>query len=92
MQHAANTTCPDITYSTDCLSAFIQDPRPAHWKAMQHLLAYLKGTLDYKIIHRWDVVSRIQPIGWYDVDYTANLDTRHSTSGEVFMMLGGPVS
>jgi hypothetical protein len=41
LQHAANTTRPDIAYSTNCLSAFLQNPGPAHWKAVKHLLAYL---------------------------------------------------
>jgi hypothetical protein len=31
-------------------------------------------------------------LGWFDADFAADLDTRRSTSGEVFMMLGGPVS
>jgi hypothetical protein len=92
LQHAANTTRPDIAYSTNRLSEFLQNPGPAHWKAAQHLLAYLKGTLDYKITYRRGAANGIRPTGWYDADYAADLDTRRSTSGEVFMMSGGPVS
>jgi len=92
IQHAANTTRPDIAYSVNRLAAFLQNPGPTHWKAVQHLLAYIKGTLDYKIVYRRGAASGIRPIGWVDADYAADLDTRRSTSGEVFLMSGGPVS
>jgi hypothetical protein len=92
IQHAANTTRPDIAYSTNRLATFLQNPGPAHWKAVQHLLAYLSRTLDYKITYRRGVETGIRPLGWVDADYAADLDTRRSTSGEVFMMSGGPVS
>jgi hypothetical protein len=59
---------------------------------VQHLLAYLSGTLDYKITYRRGIKTGIRPVGWFDADYAADLDTRRSTSGEVFMMSGGPVS
>jgi hypothetical protein len=91
-QHTANTTRPDIAYSVNRLAAFLQNPGPAHWKSLQHLLAYLKGTLDYKITYRRGAGSGIRPLGFVDADYAADLDTRRSTSGEVFMMSGGPVS
>jgi hypothetical protein len=91
-QHAANTTRPDIAYSVNRLAAFLQNPGPAHWKAVQHLLAYLSATLDYKITYRRGVQTGIRPLGWFDADFAADLDTRRSTSGEVFMMSGGPVS
>jgi hypothetical protein len=48
--HTVNTTRPDIAYLVNCLTAFLQNPCPAHWKAVQHLLTYLKGTLNYKIM------------------------------------------
>jgi hypothetical protein len=92
VQHAANTTRPDIAYSVNRLAAFLQNPGPAHWKSVQHLLAYLSGTLDYKITYRRGIKTGIRPVGWFDADYAADLDTRRSTSGEVFMMSGGPVS
>ncbi|KAJ7899133.1 hypothetical protein B0H14DRAFT_3423960 [Mycena olivaceomarginata] len=38
-----NTNRPDLAFSANRLSAFLQDPGPAHWKAIQHLLAYIKG-------------------------------------------------
>jgi hypothetical protein len=40
------TTRPDITYTLSILTCFQANPGPAHWRAMLHLLAYLKGTLE----------------------------------------------
>jgi hypothetical protein len=91
IQHAANTTRPDIAYSVN-LATFLQNPGPAHWKAVQHLLSYLKGSLHYKITYRRGIASGIRPLGWVNANYAADLDTRRSTSGEVFMMSGSPVS
>jgi hypothetical protein len=59
---------------------------------VRHLLAYLKGTLDYKITYHRGAANGVRPLGWVDADYAADLDTRRSTSGEVFLMSGGPVS
>ncbi|KAF7345159.1 Retrovirus-related Pol polyprotein from transposon TNT 1-94 [Mycena sanguinolenta] len=92
IQHAANTTRPDLAFGVGRLATCVGNPRPEHWKATQHMLAYVKGTLDYKITYRRGGGSGIKPIGWVDSDYGSDLETRRSTSGEVFMMSGGPVS
>ncbi|KAF7354303.1 Retrovirus-related pol polyprotein [Mycena venus] len=92
LQHAANTTRPDIVYSINRLASFVQNPGPAHWRAVQHVLAYIKGTLDYKITYRRGGGSSIKPLGRVDADCAGDIDTRRSTSGEVFTMSGGPVS
>jgi hypothetical protein len=92
LQHAANTTRPDLAFSVGRLATCLSNPQPQHWKNSQHVLAYVKGTLDYKIVYRRGGGSGIKPDGWVDSDFAADLETRRSTSGEVFMMSGGPVS
>ncbi|KAF7372191.1 Reverse transcriptase Ty1/copia-type domain-containing protein [Mycena venus] len=92
IQHAANITRPDFAYAVGTLATCVSNPHPEHWKAVQHLLAYIKGTLDYKIIYKRGTGSGIKPVGWADSNYAADLATRCSTSGEIFMMSGGPVS
>ena len=83
-------TRPDIAYALSVLARFQTNPGPAHWKAMLHLLAYLKGTLHYKITYQRG--GNIDPIGFVDADYAGDIDTRRSTSGYVFTMASGPVS
>jgi hypothetical protein len=51
LQHTANTTCPDLAFSVSRLATCVSNPQPQHWKNVQHVLAYVKGSLDYKITH-----------------------------------------
>jgi hypothetical protein len=92
VMHATNTTRPNLAFSVRCLASCVENPQPEHWKAVQHLLAYVKGTIEYKITYQRSGSSGIKPIGYVDADYAGDLETRRSTSGEVFMMSGGPVS
>jgi hypothetical protein len=41
-------------YAVNVLSRFANNPGRAHWNAMKHTLAYLKGTLNYGISYRRD--------------------------------------
>ena len=83
-------THPDIPFAVSVLSHFQSNPGPAHWTAMLHLLAYLKGSINYKISYSWG--GDLAPIGFVDADYAGDIDTCCSTSGYVFTIAGGPVS
>lgn len=89
---AQAATRPDLSFAVNLLARFQSNPGPAHWKAILHVLAYVKGTLDYQILYSRDLGGAIKPIGYVDSDYGGDLDTRRSTSGYIFMMAGGPVS
>lgn len=43
----AINTRPDIMYAVNQLSKYNNNPGPRHWYAMEQVLRYLKGTLDY---------------------------------------------
>lgn len=58
---------------------------------MKHVLGYINGTLDYRIVYRKDAGS-VKPVGYVDSDYGGEMDSRRSTSGYVFLMAGGPVA
>jgi hypothetical protein len=83
-------TQPDFAYAVNVLSQFSSNPGPTHWHAIMHVLGYLKGTLDYKITYHHGV--SIIPVGFFDADYAGCLDTRRSTSGELYAMAGGLVA
>jgi len=40
-------TQPDISYAVTLLSHFVHNPEKSHWSAVKHVLAYIKGTLNY---------------------------------------------
>ena len=86
----ANGTRSDLIQSTSVLSRYQDNPGPAHWKAMLHLMAYIKGTLDYSITYHRGV--SITPITYVDASFADDFDTRRSTAGYGVWMAGGLVS
>jgi hypothetical protein len=83
-------THPDLSYAVNTLSRFANNPGRAHWNAMKHTLAYLKGTLNYGIsYHRG---SSLKPHGYVDADYAGDTDRHRSTEGHIFFVTQGPVS
>jgi hypothetical protein len=81
---------PDLTYSTNVLSRFIQNPGRPHWNALVHLLRYIIGTKKLGITYSRNAPGGLNPITFADSDYAACVDTRRSTMGVVTMMAGGP--
>jgi hypothetical protein len=49
LNYLAQVACLDIHFTTHYLSCFTQAWGEEHWKAMKHILRYLKGTLNYSI-------------------------------------------
>jgi len=45
---------PDISYTVTLLSHFAHNSEKSYWSEVKHVLAYIKGTLDYKITYRAD--------------------------------------
>ena len=43
-------TRPDLAYSINKLACFAHNPGKTHWNALKHMLAYVKGTMDYGIM------------------------------------------
>ncbi len=82
-------TCPDLCYPVSVLARFQTNPGMAHWKALLHILGYIKGTTDYGIVYSHN--EPLVPVSFIDADYGGCWDTMQSTSGYIFMMAGGPV-
>jgi hypothetical protein len=84
-------TRSDISYGVGQLSMFMNCHGSQHHAAAKHLLRYLKGTADRGIIYRRDS-GPLRLVGYSDADWGANVDTRRSTTGYIFMLCGGPIS
>jgi hypothetical protein len=82
-------TRPDLSYSVSVFSRFQTNPGIEHWRALMHTAGYIRNTLDYGLIYSRD--KPLTPFGYFDSDYAACIDTRRSTSGQVFVMAGAPV-
>jgi len=80
---------PDIAFAVSLVSRYGSNPLEAHWKIVETILRYLRGTLDMKLVYE----GRLQPlIGYTDSDYAGDPNTRRSTSGFVFNVGSGPIS
>lgn len=94
--YLAMCTRPDIAYPVGVLCRFNMNPGPAHWKAVKHLLRYIRGTLDYRIEYS-AAAAALQPSAsifqaFSDADHGGNTDTGRSTTGTLLVLAGGAVS
>lgn len=53
VNYLATTSRPDISYTVGKLARFSADPGPQHWKALCHLMRYIKGSLDAKLVYKF---------------------------------------
>ena len=83
-------TRPDLIYSVNIVSRYMENPRESHMLAVKRILRYVQGTLGYGIQYRRDGEEEL--VGFVDSDYAGDEDDRKSTSGYTFMIGGGAVS
>jgi hypothetical protein len=81
-------TRPDIAYAISTLSQFMEAPRTTHWKAIQHVFQYLKGTRDLQLVLGSNGSSLL---GYSDTDWASQLH-HHSISGFTFFLGDGAIS
>ena len=83
-------TQPDLAFSVNKLARFAYNPGKVHWNVLKHILAYIKGTINYRITYKGG--ESLKPYGYVDSNYAGCKDTRQSTEGNIFMVAEGPVS
>jgi hypothetical protein len=91
LMYLALTTRPDIAYAAGVLARFNSNPGLAHWQAAKHVLRYLKGTVDHRLVYRPS--DSPEPfITYSDADHGGNPDNGRSTGGYVVKIGSGAVS
>ena len=88
--YAAIATRPDIAHAVGAVSKFCSNPSKVHLNAAKRILRYLKGTLESTLMYSKSECA--SPTGYADANWAGDLDTRRSTSGNLFRMSGGAVS
>ena len=83
-------TCPDLLFAVSLLTCFQANLGVEHWKALMHVIRYIRNTLNHGLTYSWN--SKLSPHAFVDADYGGCKDTRRLTSGYVFMMASGPVT
>ena len=88
--YAMVCTRPDIVDAVRLVSKFMSNLGKEHWCAVKWILRYLKGTTDVGLL--FDKPSFLSVCGYADADFAGDIDNRRSTTGYVFMLVGGHVS
>ena len=87
--YASVATRPDIAQAVGEVSKYNSNPTEAHLTAVKRIMRYLKGTLDLKLSYQKS------PGGieaYADANWAGDIDNRHSTSGNLFMLANGAIS
>ena len=50
---------PGICFAVNTLSQFLTDPRHVHLIAAKHILRYLRGTIDYGLKYKVNLIRRL---------------------------------
>jgi hypothetical protein len=89
LMYLASATRPDISFAVSKLSRFVSNPGDDHWKAIERVMCYLKGTMNYEI--HYTGYPRVLE-GYSDSNWISDADEIKATSGYVFTLGGGAVS
>jgi len=83
-------TRSDLSFAVSLLGHFAHNLGKEYWKALKHVIGYIKGTLDYGIMYK--AGGELNPVEYVDSDFAGCCNTRQSTEGAIFLVAGGPVS
>ncbi|KAJ8772626.1 hypothetical protein K2173_027803 [Erythroxylum novogranatense] len=72
-------TRPDLSYSVNFVSQFMQHPTMSHFKCLRRILRYLKGTIHYGLSFSTDTSLVLSAFS--DADWAGCPTTRRSTTG-----------
>jgi hypothetical protein len=76
-------TQPDLSYAVGYVSRFLERPTEEHLQAMQRVLSYIVGTLEFSLCHR-QRTGAARLMGYCDKDLAGDIDTRKSTIDSLF--------
>jgi Reverse transcriptase (RNA-dependent DNA polymerase) len=80
----------DISFPVSRLAQYASNPSPQHIGLVKHMLCYLKGTSDLKLIYNGKCGEGLH--GYSDSSWGDDRDDRHSTSGYVYLLADAAIS
>uniref|UniRef100_A0A1J3J2T0 Retrovirus-related Pol polyprotein from transposon TNT 1-94 n=4 Tax=Noccaea caerulescens TaxID=107243 RepID=A0A1J3J2T0_NOCCA len=72
-------TRPDLCFAVNQASQYMQTPMESHWKTVNHILRYIRGTSDQGIWMGCNGSTDL--VGYCDADYAGDRSDRRSTTG-----------
>jgi hypothetical protein len=89
LMYLASATRPDIAYAVSKLSRFVSNSGSEHRRALEQVMRYLVGTMNYGI-HYYGDPKVLE--GYSDENWIFDADELKATSGYVFTLGSGAVS
>ena len=87
--YAMVCTRTDIAHAMGVVSGYMNNPSKEHWKEVQWILRYLRGTNSHALCFGG---SNIVLQGYVDADMNGDKDNKRCTTGYVFIVGGITVS
>jgi len=88
--YAMSATRPDLCFIVTYLSQYMSKPTSVHMTMAKHVLRYLKGTSDYKLVFRKSDVD-MNLTGFCDADWGNSEDRRSITGYGFCLSKNGPL-
>jgi hypothetical protein len=80
LMYLVSATRPDISFAVSKLSQFTSNPGDDHWRALERIMHYLVGTMEYRFYYSgFPAVLE----GYSDANWISDLDELYATSGYV---------
>jgi hypothetical protein len=89
LMYLASATRPDISFVVSKLSQFTSNLGDDHWRALERVMHYLAGIMDYEIKYSG---YRAVLEGNGDANWISDMDELYAMSGYVFILGGAAVS
>ena len=87
--YAMICTRPDLSYAVSMVSRYMANPGKEHWKVVQWIFRYLKGSADL-CLHFGKNSTGV--LGYVDSDHAKDIDNRRSVTGYMFTLDGCAIS
>ena len=86
LRYLVNTR-PDLAYSVGLVSRFMEAPTMEHWRAVQNILRYIKGTINFGLVYlREKEKEMVELLGYSDSKFAEDMDDRKSISGVAYFL------
>ena len=89
LMYAMVCSRPDLAHAVSVVSRYMSNPGKEHWKAVQWIFRYLRGTSNARLHFGR---TRDGVTGYVDSDFGGDLDKRRSLTGYVFTIGGCAIS
>ena len=90
LMYAQVCTHPVIAFIVGMLGRYVSNPGMDHWIAVKRVMKYLKRTKEYMLTYK--SLDQSEIVGFSDSYFAGCLNIRKSTSGYVFLLIGGAIS